>query len=692
MKTFKLNVLASILAIASVLGVINSCTEDENLADPKVSLTEVLSEAYSFTFFVDVEDAEECYYYFSEGVQSDVSASDVMEKGQKLQEAKSQNVKISSLKPSTDYNVVAVACSGSRTAMSEPLVFRTSDISGDGTSVSVVAGDSEETVLNFTVIPANADKCSWLCVEKSDDIPSASDIFEKGNALEDPSKATYCTADNLSTKTEYMIVAAASSEDGEPVVSEPVYMTTKEPQSGADMQVYIEDITATYNSITFTVIPKNAGEAAYDFELKTEDYIYRDANDVFSRGKKLESAMNPSTVTIDGLKDDCVYVLYAEVESAASYDKEMTYVEVRTEKRPDAEELPLEDMSKAEMTYNTGKNYTLSLENDNYSVVLDMNSDYDNPEYLPHIHSHEYIFEKGSAGDDSWVLNFLTSVTAKGSGDKLDIVKGSVNVEYNAPSYSITGRLVTEDNKAFNFKFDGNIPYLLKASSGEITEDGSKVLTLNCTSHMLALDFGDNEINGQHEVGNTLSKESSLTVSSDASKSYKLAEGTATVSSPEAGTVNIDALLTLDNGDIVSIQQEGVKVAEPEEPGAQEIIFDVASARGGPGESEWVTAYDITLENDEWEFYIAFDTFGDYDELPEGKLIYSSWGGGEISAYRITHKDNGTINDIDEGYMDVRKDGSGYKIELHFVRDNQDVLDGKYTGPVECTDMSGSAY
>lgn len=688
MKKFRLNAIASLLAIIPIGATLNSCTQEQEML-PKVSLTEVLSDADKLTFLIDVEDAVECYYYYEQGTQISVSADEVISKGVKLSEAMTQNVTISSLEPSTDYCIIAAASANGKSVLSNTISMRTSDASHGKTSVEIVAGDSNETELNFTVIPSNADKCSYMCIEKSDDVPSASDIFSKGIALEDPSKASFCTIKDLSPKTEYMIVAAASLEDDAPVVSEPVYMTTNEPAAGSEMKVYIQDVKTTYSSITFTIVPQNAGEAAYDYELKTPDYEYRDAFDVFSKGKAVESAMNPTTITLDGLRDDTEYVIYAAVESASSYDKVMTYVEVKTDKRPDAEELPMETMSEGEMTYNNGRNFTVALENDNYSVLLDFNPESGNPYYLPHIPEHEYVYVKEALADQSWILNALTSVTSKANDQRLNIVKGSMTISYEAPVYDITGRLVTDDNKAFNFEYHGNIPYLLKADKGAITNDGGNILTINCPNHTLIFDFGNDDVMGQHTVGETISIESSLEVPSEG-QAFKFASGSATIVSPSEGQIDIDALITLDNGDMVVLKQQGVDVTIPEDPGTSEIIFDKASARGGPDMTGWLSAYDITLENDEWSFYIAFETSGEYDELPEGKLMYSSWGGGEISAYTITKKSGGFINDVDEGYLDIRKEGDEYKIELHFVRTSMEEIDGRYTGPVECVDMSGA--
>lgn len=689
MKRVMLSAATALVTLVATMTT-SSCTQDEITPDPQVRLTEVLSGETELTFLVELENADECKYMYCEGGEIQADADLIMKDGIALDKAQSGKVTIDALNPSTTYTIIAAAKGKVKTVVSEPLVMTTSASSQDGTSVTVTAGEAKDTELSFTVIPSNAVKCSWICVLKSETVPAADEIFSKGTALE-KMEPTFVTADGLETATEYMIVAAVEGEDGKSAVSKPVYMTTTDPQAGSDMEVFIKDVTATYNSITFTVVPKNAGGAVYDYDLKTDGYEYRDATDVWFKGKKLESASQESTITIDDLRDDQEYVIYAVVESASSYDRVLTYVDVRTEKRPEPEELPMQTMTEGELTYVLhGNQYVINLSNDAYQVRLDMNEDVDNSEFLTHITPHEYVYKPEDSRGDSFVVTALSDITSKTDGSKLKIVKGSLTVDYQAPEYTITGRLVTDDNKAFNFEYKGQLSFPLDAASGKITlAEGDNRFFLDCEEHTLDLSFGANQIVGDHKVGETLSTESVLAVAKEGGASWKLTDGSLSISSPDEGYYNFKGEFTLDNGDIMRMEQERLFITEPVDPGEQEIVFDEVSARGGPDMTGWLSAYDITLKNAEWEFYIAFETSGDYDELPTGKLIYTSWGGGEISAYRISSKTSGSINDIDEGYMNVTKDGDNYTVEVNFTRTSGEVLKGTYTGPIECMDMSG---
>ena len=233
------------------------------------------------------------------------------------------------------------------------------------------------------------------------------------------------------------------------------------------------------------------------------------------------------------------------------------------------------------------------------------------------------------------------------------------------------------------------MPYKLDGENSVLTEEeGNKILTINNAEHELKLEFGANEIIGDHTVEQTLGTNSALTIVKN-STSFKLSEGSISISKNDVGNYVISGHFALDNGDKVQIEEENLSVEEPSQPAETEVVLETAEARGGPDMTGWLAAYDITMTNAQgWKFYIAFETFGDYDALPEGKLLYSDAGGGEISSYRIDTPDS-FINDITEGYMDIAKDGEEYTITIDFSRLNGEKLKAKYTGPIECVDMSG---
>lgn len=92
-------------------------------------------------------------------------------------------------------------------------------------TVSVVAATAGQTTLSFTITPENAEKCSYVCLEPGEAIPSAEEILANEINLVSATEPTFVEVTGLATETEYTIVAAVT--DGTTaVVSAPVKMMT----------------------------------------------------------------------------------------------------------------------------------------------------------------------------------------------------------------------------------------------------------------------------------------------------------------------------------------------------------------------------------------------------------------------------------------------------------------------------------
>ena len=555
--------------------------------------------------------------------------------------------------------------------------------------------------ISFTLIPRNTDRCAYLCYKKDGAaLPNAEQIFSEGIALQ-KIKVQKIEINGLEADTEYVVVAAAGT--GETVVSEPLYMTTskidnpEEPENPEDpedpvshMDVAIKDVSVTYDSITFTIVPMDAGAVAYDYYLKTDNFQMPDAWDIFSKGIRLESAANPQTITIDGLRDNSAYYVFVAVESPSSYDRIMKYVEVITAERPGPEDLPKAYFTEGELSVFNGRNYVVKMENDEYAVELDMYGS-DVPDYALHMESGEYVFQTEYHGGAAWVMDSRTKVHLKQGETDLQLVKGSVTVVYENGSYRMTGRLISADNKAFNMEFSGELDYPYCPVEGRIDlVDGKYSLLVSSTYHAVKVDFSGTEIIGHHTLGTGLASINIQVIDNEV-KNWNAESADIEISRPYEDAIQISGLLLLENGERVIVQSGTISILEPEKPDTEEIVFTRNTAFGGPDMTGWQSAYALTLENDEWMFYFEFDCPGSYDQLPTGKLTYVSWGGGEIGAYRIT-RNGSEYKDIDQGFIDVSKDGSTYTIRVEMTRDGGEALKGVYTGPVDCIDMSGSDY
>lgn len=93
--------------------------------------------------------------------------------------------------------------------------------------VSVKAGEAGSTYLTFTVASENADKVAWMCIESSQETPSAEKILADGTAAASGEQR----ADKLAPETEYIIIAAAAGGNAT-LLSTPVKMTTLKEGEG----------------------------------------------------------------------------------------------------------------------------------------------------------------------------------------------------------------------------------------------------------------------------------------------------------------------------------------------------------------------------------------------------------------------------------------------------------------------------
>ena len=132
------------------------------------------------------------------------------------------------------------------------------------------------------------------------------------------------------------------------------------------------------------------------------------------------------------------------------------------------------------------------------------------------------------------------------------------------------------------------MPYKLDGENSVLTEEeGNKILTINNAEHELKLEFGANEIIGDHTVGQTLGTNSALTIVKN-STSFKLSEGSISISKNDVGNYVISGHFTLDNGDKVQIEEENLSVEEPSQPAETEVVLETAEARGGPDMTGWL--------------------------------------------------------------------------------------------------------
>lgn len=592
----------------------------------------------------------------------------------------------------------AIISSCSKTETIEPSITGGEDTTTVTTpeepSVILTEGPVSQTSISFTIIPENAEECAYLITEKEDgaEVPDAETIFKDGEHLEEI-KSQLIEKDGMEAGTEYVVTAAVRNQDLT-AVSEQLILKTDSIAQGTTMEVTISDVSATTSTITFTVTCANAGEAFYDVREKGVGEE-PDAAEITFEGKSIPT-QEPQTITVDGKKDNTTYVIYAVVEAADSYDRVMDTYEITTEKLPDPEETDVETFSDGTLNvYGSGRNYVIETTNDSYQLKLDFYCDNANA-YLPYVASHEYTYEKtGSTAD--WAIGTLTSITDLSSGSRLELEKGSFTSAMENGEYTIEGQFVTTDNVEFKFKIIGSLQFNINAyypsATASMTEDGISIL-FNLEDYTLSLLTQSQTVAGTYTVGGNILSKSAFSIVSN-TETFGLTDGNITIEDKGDDYYNVTASLVLEGGYPVAFKAEYLKIDAPDTPEDSDVIeFTSAEAQAYNDNTGYLTLYTIILENDEWNAQIEFaESLGEYDELPDGKWLYSSYvegGDGMITQYRITNKSNNQqITDLDEGNMIISRNGSQYDINIDILRTGGESFKAHYSGSVVCEDMSG---
>ena len=571
----------------------------------------------------------------------------------------------------------AIISSCSKTETIEPPITGGEDTTTVTTpeepSVILTEGPVSQTSISFTIIPENAEECAYLITEKEDgaEVPDAETIFKDGELLEEI-KSQLIEKDGMEAGTD----------------------------QGTTMEVTISDVSATTSTITFTVTCANAGKAAYDVvEKGVEEHT---PADVMYKGNEIPT-QEPQTITVEGKKDNTTYVIYAVVEATDSYKRVMDTYEITTEKLPEPEETDVEKFTDGtiKMYGAGGRNYTITTLNEDYEIYLDFYCDEANA-YMPYIASHEYTYEKAGSTSD-WAIGTMSYVKEISSGNRLSFEKGSFTSSISDGEYTIEGMFVTTDNIEFKFNITGQLdfiisPYYPSAESSK-TDNGMNI-TINMDSFILSLMMQSDKIGGTHTVGQDIASESEFSLYYK-SGSFGLQSGTVTFEDKGDDYYVFSADLILEGGYPVKINSDSyMHITAPEVIEDDVIIFTSAEAYGLPDNTGYGVLYTLDLDSDEWDVSIEFCEYGEYDELPTGKILFASWliggeggGAGEITGYRITNKStNETIEDLDEGEMVISLNGSTYEVAIDIVRTNGESFMGKYTGPIVCEDASEYGY
>ncbi|MBO7278407.1 MAG: hypothetical protein J6U70_02260 [Bacteroidales bacterium] len=223
-----------LLALTFVLALVG-CEQEEKLPNPQVSLTAGEATETTLSFTVTPSEAKECAYIRLAVGEEIPTAEVILSEGVSIDATKESTQTVTDLTANTEYVFVAAVKNESVTKVSTALKMKTleAQVVIEDPTVALTAGDVTETTIAFSVAATNAEKVAYV-VYTEGEAPAAEAILENGTEVE--AEATV-VVENLTAETTYYVIAAASNQ-GKTAVSEVLEMTTEEPATPGDVDIY----------------------------------------------------------------------------------------------------------------------------------------------------------------------------------------------------------------------------------------------------------------------------------------------------------------------------------------------------------------------------------------------------------------------------------------------------------------------
>lgn len=200
-----------LLALFSLLAC-SSCKDDDPtpIDAPSVRVTTGVSDLTTLSFTVAPQHAERCSYLVIGADAPAIDADAVLERGVAVDADATATYTVESLESGTAYTIYAAVASHVGTAIDKVSMLTKSE-PADAPSVTLRQGDVTPTIITFTITPSAADKCGYMVMPATEQVPDAQTVLRDGSEA-DPSSEWEYTAGELSPDTEYIIVAAVSRD------------------------------------------------------------------------------------------------------------------------------------------------------------------------------------------------------------------------------------------------------------------------------------------------------------------------------------------------------------------------------------------------------------------------------------------------------------------------------------------------
>lgn len=242
------------LGILLLVGFISCSDDDENkLIQPLVRVVDVKANGNALTFSVLSENALECACICYKRGEEEVSTTNILNNGIKVNVKGAASVTLDNLEWETPY-IIKAAVRG----INEETVFCLYEIS-TGTKnspfVQILDGYAEDGKLIFTVVPENAVKCAYTCYKKGETPPSMDDVLINGTKV-DATTTSEVKTEVLEPQSQYVVMVVVESVAGVKNLATCNMLTSRELHGtnlGAGANCYIISEAGKYNFFPLTV-------------------------------------------------------------------------------------------------------------------------------------------------------------------------------------------------------------------------------------------------------------------------------------------------------------------------------------------------------------------------------------------------------------------------------------------------------
>ena len=234
---------------------------------PTVALTKGNESMNSVTFTLETTNATEARYMVLGDEESAPTLETIMAEGIAVElnaEGKAE-VTAKGLEAETNYQIVAAAKNKTKMAGSNTLYVKTTAQAELAVDVELV-NVTHETI-NFRYTATNAERAAYLVLYASKDTPEASYIFLNGEELDVNSKEAV-EVKGLENVKEYQLVVAVEG-DGQALVSEPIYFTTKDDPANVVEHYYTRVKGSKYGSNYYLMF-------SYEDANEAENFAYNE--------------------------------------------------------------------------------------------------------------------------------------------------------------------------------------------------------------------------------------------------------------------------------------------------------------------------------------------------------------------------------------------------------------------------------